>query len=83
MTEKLLELRHISKRFSGVPALDDVSIDLSPGEILTLVGENGAGKSTLIKIITGAYEPTEGEIWFEGKRSRTTPRPDPRPWGSA
>lgn len=68
MTEKLLELRHISKRFSGVPALDDVSIDLSPGEILTLVGENGAGKSTLIKIITGAYEPTEGEIWFEGKK---------------
>ena len=68
MTEKLLELKHISKRFSGVPALDDVSIDLSPGEVLTLVGENGAGKSTLIKIITGAYEPTEGEIWFEGKK---------------
>lgn len=68
MAEKLLELKHISKRFSGVPALDDVSIDLSQGEILTLVGENGAGKSTLIKVITGAYEPTEGEIWFEGKK---------------
>ena len=72
MTEKLLELRHISKRFSGVPALDDVSIDLSPGEILTLVGENGAGKSTLIKIITGAYEPTEMFI----RDRRNTDRPD-------
>lgn len=68
MTEKLLELKHISKRFSGVPALDDVSIDIHQGEVLTLVGENGAGKSTLIKVITGAYQPTEGEIWFEGKK---------------
>lgn len=68
MTDKLLELKHISKRFSGVPALDDVSIDITPGEILTLVGENGAGKSTLIKVITGAYIPSEGEIWFEGKK---------------
>ena len=44
MAEKLLELRHISKKFSGVTALEDVSIDIEPGEVLTLVGENGAGK---------------------------------------
>lgn len=68
MAEKLLELKHISKRFSGVSALEDVSIDIYEGEVLTLVGENGAGKSTLIKMITGAYEPTSGEIWFEGKK---------------
>ena len=58
MAEKLLELRHISKKFSGVTALEDVSIDIEPGEVLTLVGENGAGKSTLIKVITGAHHPT-------------------------
>ncbi|MBU9724730.1 sugar ABC transporter ATP-binding protein [Diplocloster modestus] len=68
MAEKLLELRHVSKKFSGVTALEDVSIDIEPGEVLTLVGENGAGKSTLIKVITGAHHPTEGELWFEGKK---------------
>ena len=60
MAEKLLELKHVTKKFSGVTALDDVSLDIEKGELLTLVGENGAGKSTLIKVITGAHEPTSG-----------------------
>ena len=68
MAEKLLELKNITKKFSGVTALADVSLEIDRGEILTLVGENGAGKSTLIKVITGAHEPTSGEFWFEGKR---------------
>lgn len=68
MAEKLLELKNITKKFSGVTALSDVSLEIEQGEILTLVGENGAGKSTLIKVITGAHEPTSGEFWFEGKR---------------
>ena len=62
----LLELRHVCKRFPGVMALDDVSLDLHPGEVLVLVGENGAGKSTLVKILSGIYQPDEGEIVLDG-----------------
>jgi ribose transport system ATP-binding protein len=64
----MLELIGIGKRFPGVRALDDVSLRFEPGEIHALVGENGAGKSTLIKIITGIYQPDEGEVFFEGRR---------------
>lgn len=63
----ILELKHIEKRFPGVLALDDVSIDFRAGEIHCICGENGAGKSTLIKIISGAQEPDKGEIYFEDK----------------
>lgn len=68
MTETVLELKHVTKKFPGVVALDDVSLEIRKGEIHTLMGENGAGKSTLIKIITGAHQPTSGEFWFEGKK---------------
>ncbi len=64
--DKILEVKHISKSFPGVKALDDVSLDVRRGEVLALIGENGAGKSTLIKIMTGAGQPDEGEIVFEG-----------------
>lgn len=65
--EAILQVKHISKEFPGVKALTDVSVDFYPGEVHTLVGENGAGKSTLIKIISGVYTPTSGEIVFEGE----------------
>jgi rhamnose transport system ATP-binding protein len=65
--ERILELKHITKTFPGVKALDDVHFDLKPGEIHALIGENGAGKSTLIKVITGVYQPDAGEILFDGK----------------
>jgi simple sugar transport system ATP-binding protein len=62
----VLELRHVSKSFGGVHALNDVSMRLGPAEVLGLVGDNGAGKSTLIKIITGYHQPDRGEVLFHG-----------------
>jgi len=64
----LLQLKGVKKRFPGVLALDSVSFDVVSGDIHGLTGENGAGKSTLIKILTGAYSPDEGEIWFNGEK---------------
>jgi ribose transport system ATP-binding protein len=63
----VLELRGLSKRFPGVVALQDVSFDLLEGEAHVLVGENGAGKSTLVKILSGIYQPDEGEILLDGQ----------------
>ena len=65
--DKLLELKNISKSYSGVEVLKDVTIDLSEGEVLCFVGENGAGKSTLIKIISGAIWPDGGTVRYFGK----------------
>ncbi len=66
----VLQMQHISKRFDHTQALDDVSLDLYPGEIHALLGENGAGKSTLIKIMTGIYQPDDGEVRLDGKPIR-------------
>ena len=63
----ILELNNISKSFSGVPALTDVTFDIRPGEVHALLGENGAGKSTLMNIATGTLPPTSGEIRFGGQ----------------
>ena len=70
MAEPILEIRHISKSFDTIQALDDVSLDLYPGEIHALMGENGAGKSTLIKVMTGVYHADEGEMLLDGKPIR-------------
>lgn len=65
----ILEMKHITKRFQGVMALDDVTFHAYKGEILALCGENGAGKSTLMKILSGSYPETsyEGEIYINGE----------------
>ena len=68
MSEYLLDMKHVSKAFSGVQALDDVSLLVKPGRIMCLAGENGSGKSTLVKIISGVYARDAGEISYEGKQ---------------
>lgn len=65
--EPLLAARGIAKRFGSVVALSGVSFDVRPGEVHCLLGDNGAGKSTLIKILSGVYQPTEGELLVEGQ----------------
>jgi simple sugar transport system ATP-binding protein len=67
MTNRV-ELRKVSKFFGEVRALQDVDFHLGQNEVVDLLGDNGAGKSTLIKIITGYYQPTSGELLFNGKR---------------
>ncbi|ONI40640.1 hypothetical protein AN639_02835 [Candidatus Epulonipiscium fishelsonii] len=67
MGDILLKAEHVTKRFGGICALEDASLELRKGEVLALIGANGAGKSTLIKIITGAYSNDEGTITLEGK----------------
>ena len=64
--EALLSLRNVTIRFGGVVALDDVSFDIRPGEILGLIGPNGAGKTTCFNAMTGVYAPTSGEVLFQG-----------------
>ena len=63
----LWELRGVSKAFPGVQALDDVSMEIYPGEVHALLGENGCGKSTLAKCIAGVHQPERGEIYFRGE----------------
>ncbi|MGC1489626.1 MAG: ATP-binding cassette domain-containing protein, partial [Albidovulum sp.] len=62
----LVELRDISIAFGGIKAVDHVSIDLFPGEVVGLLGHNGAGKSTLIKCLSGAYHADSGDILIDG-----------------
>jgi ABC-type sugar transport system ATPase subunit len=64
----LLQMNGITKSFPGVRALENVSLDVFPGECLALVGENGAGKSTLMKILSGVHAPDSGEIWLDGRQ---------------
>ena len=66
-TDPILSLVNVHKRFPGVHALKDVSIEVRRGEVVGLVGENGAGKSTLMKILSGVYQPDEGRIEIAGK----------------
>ena len=70
MTTPLVEMRNISISFGGIRAVDDVSVDLYPGEVVGLLGHNGAGKSTLIKVLSGAYRADSGEIRINGEPVR-------------
>jgi D-xylose transport system ATP-binding protein len=65
--DPVLALRGITKRFGAVRALSDVDLDVSPGEVVALVGDNGAGKSTLVKVISGVQPADSGEIRFAGR----------------
>ena len=68
MSDYIVEMRHITKRFPGIVANDDVTIQVKKGEIYALLGENGAGKSTLMSMLFGMYEPDEGEIYIRGEK---------------
>jgi ABC-2 type transport system ATP-binding protein len=63
----VLEIRSLTKRYNGVPAVVDVSFTIQPGEVLGYVGPNGAGKSTTVKVMVGLIEPTEGQVLFQGR----------------
>jgi branched-chain amino acid transport system ATP-binding protein len=69
----LLELDHVTRRFGGVVALDDVSFSVEQGEIAGLIGPNGAGKTTAFNVITRLYKPDGGEVTFDGESLLETP----------
>ncbi|GEM46988.1 ATP-binding cassette domain-containing protein [Deinococcus cellulosilyticus] len=79
--QKLVEMQNISKRFGGVQSLDDVSVDLMPGEVVGLLGHNGAGKSTLIKILSGAYTADSGKILVNGQEAHIRSPKDAQRYG--
>ncbi len=68
MEDYRLELKHVSKSFGEVKALENIDFHLGRNEVVGLLGDNGAGKSTLIKIITGYHQPSSGEIYFNGRK---------------
>lgn len=65
----LVEMRNISISFGGIHAVDDVTVDLYPGEVVGLLGHNGAGKSTLIKCLSGAYQADSGDIYVNAEKA--------------
>jgi branched-chain amino acid transport system ATP-binding protein len=69
----MLAVERVTRRFGGVVAVDDVSLDVEPGEIAGLIGPNGAGKTTLFNLITRLYRPDSGEIFFDGASLLKTP----------
>jgi ABC-type sugar transport system ATPase subunit len=79
--EPILSVRSLVKRFGGLTAVDHVSLDIYPGEVVGLVGDNGAGKSTLIKMVSGVYQPSDGEIYFEGKQVQVSGPSEARDMG--
>ncbi|MEM9129048.1 MAG: ATP-binding cassette domain-containing protein, partial [Pseudomonadota bacterium] len=71
----VMEMKNITLRFGGVVAIKDISFDIRKGEIRAIIGPNGAGKSSMLNVISGFYNPQEGEVWYQGKK-----RPPMRPY---
>ena len=67
-----LSIQNIVKEFSGVRVLNDINVDIRPGEVFGILGENGAGKSTLLKIVCGIYTATSGSLELKGNRVAIT-----------
>ena len=71
----MMEMKNITLRFGGVVAIKDISFDIREGEIRAIIGPNGAGKSSMLNVISGFYNPQDGEVWYKGKR-----RPSMKPF---
>ncbi|SHK29788.1 ABC transporter ATP-binding protein [Paramaledivibacter caminithermalis] len=71
MSERIIELKNVSKQFPSVLANDNISLHINKGEIYAIVGENGAGKSTLMKTMYGLHEPTSGEVYIKGEKIKS------------
>src|SRR3954452_24577434 len=69
----MLQARALTKAYSGIPAVKDVSFTVAPGQVLGYLGPNGSGKSTTVRMLTGLIEPTSGEVLFRGASIRTNP----------
>ena len=67
MSENVLHIDHLTMRFGGVVAVNDLSMDINRGEIVALIGPNGAGKTTAFNMVTGVYQPTEGRVILNGQ----------------
>jgi ABC-type sugar transport system ATPase subunit len=80
-TQPLVRLDRVRKEFGAVVALEEVTLDVFPGEIVALVGDNGAGKSTLVKIVAGVHQPTSGQIVLEGEAVKVAGPHDARRHG--
>ena len=81
--EPLLRLDHITRRFGGLVAVNDVSFEVAPNEVKGLIGPNGAGKSTTFDLVTGVRPPSSGEIFFKGERITDQPAYTRSPMGMA
>jgi branched-chain amino acid transport system ATP-binding protein len=73
--EPLLRVEDIHISFGGLKALNNVSLDVNPGEIMAIIGPNGAGKTTMLNVINGVYTPDEGRIFFEGEERSLQMKP--------
>ncbi|WP_050930677.1 ABC transporter ATP-binding protein [Aestuariivita boseongensis] len=71
----VMEMKNITLRFGGVVAIKDISFDIREGEIRAIIGPNGAGKSSMLNVISGFYNPQEGEVWYRGSK-----RPPMKPY---
>ena len=71
----VMEMKNITLRFGGVVAIQDISFDVREGEIRAIIGPNGAGKSSMLNVISGFYNPQEGEVWYKGEK-----RPQMKPY---
>ncbi|MBW2117365.1 MAG: ATP-binding cassette domain-containing protein, partial [Deltaproteobacteria bacterium] len=74
--EPILSAENITISFGGLKALDDVSLNIYPGEIFAIIGPNGAGKTTMLNVLNGFYKQDEGRIIFEGKKRSRRVKPD-------
>lgn len=68
MSENMLKIENVTMQFGGVVAVDNLNLEINKGEIVALIGPNGAGKTTAFNVVTGVYQPSNGAVWFEGRK---------------